>query len=80
MSWKDMKMIFDRTPMRDALRMLGKRYNVDFIVNTSKYDKYTFTGMFTDQYVDEILKTLKFHHAFVGGSLRQKITIRRSGL
>ena len=59
LSWKDMKMIFDRTPMRDALRMLGKRYNVDFIVNTSKYDKYTFTGMFTDQYVDEILENFK---------------------
>lgn len=59
LSWKDMKMIFDRTPMRDALHMLGKRYHVDFRVNTSKYDKYTFTGMFTNQYVDEILENFK---------------------
>lgn len=59
LSWKDMKVIFDRTPLTDALRMLGKRYNVEFIVKTSRYDKYTFTGTFTDQYVEEILENFK---------------------
>lgn len=59
LSWKDKKVIFDRTPLQEALRMLGKRYNVEFILKTSKYDKYTFTGTFTDQYVDEILDNFK---------------------
>lgn len=59
LSWKDMKVIFDRTLLKDALHMLEKRYNVDFIVKTTKYDKYTFTGTFTDQYIDEILENFK---------------------
>lgn len=59
LSWKDMKIILDQTPMRDALHMLGKRYNVEFVVNTSKYDKFTFTGKFTEQYVEDILEDFK---------------------
>lgn len=59
LSWKDMKVIFEHTSLKDALRMLEKRYNVEFIVKTSKYDKYKFTGTFTDQYVDEILENFK---------------------
>lgn len=59
LSWKDMKVIFDRTSLKDALHMLAKRYNIEFIVKTSKYDKYTFTGTFTNQYIDEILDNFK---------------------
>lgn len=59
LSWKDMKVIFKQTSLKDALHMLEKRYNVEFIVKTSRYDKYTFTGTFTDQYVDEILENFK---------------------
>lgn len=59
LSWKDMKVIFKQTSLKDALRMLEKRYNIEFIVKTSRYDKYTFTGTFTDQYVDEILENFK---------------------
>lgn len=59
LSWKDKKVVFDHTPLQEALHMLKKRYNVEFRLKTSKYDKYTFTGTFTDQYVDEILDNFK---------------------
>jgi Fe2+-dicitrate sensor, membrane component len=59
LSWKDMKVVFNQTPLADALHMLEKRYNVKFIVKTSEYEKYTFTGTFTDQYVEEILENFK---------------------
>ncbi|MCD8181985.1 MAG: DUF4974 domain-containing protein [Bacteroides sp.] len=39
--------------------MLKKRYNVEFIVNTSKFDKYTFTGTFTEPYIEDILENFK---------------------
>ena len=55
----DQKVIFDKTPFKAALHILKKRYNVDFIVNTSKFDKYTFTGAFTEQYIEEILENFK---------------------
>lgn len=59
LAWMDQKVIFDKTPFKAALHILKKRYNVDFIVNTSKFDKYTFTGAFTEQYVEEILENFK---------------------
>ena len=42
LAWMDQKIIFDKTPFKAALHILKKRYNVDFIVNTSKFDKYTY--------------------------------------
>lgn len=59
LSWKDKKIIFNKTPFHDALHMLRKCYNVEFIINTSKFDKHTFTGTFTEQYVEEILENFK---------------------
>jgi cysteine desulfurase/selenocysteine lyase len=59
LAWMDQKIIFDKTPFKAALHILKKRYNVDFIVNTSKFDKYTFTGAFTEQYIEEILENFK---------------------
>lgn len=59
LAWKNKKVFFDRTLLEDALHMLAKRYNVEFVVKTSKYDRYTFTGAFTDQYVDEILENFR---------------------
>ena len=59
LSWKDKKIIFNKTPFHDALHMLRKRYNVEFIINTPKFDKHTFTGTFTEQYVEEILENFK---------------------
>lgn len=59
LAWMDQKVIFDKTPFKAALHILKKRYNVDFIVNTSKFDKYTFTGAFTEQYIEEILENFK---------------------
>lgn len=59
LAWMNLKVIFDKTPFKAALHILKKRYNVDFIVNTSKFDKYTFTGAFTEQSVEEILENFK---------------------
>lgn len=56
LSWKDGKIIFENTPLPEALRMLGKRFNVDFIVKNPQLDKNRFTGTFTTQRLEKILK------------------------
>lgn len=38
-SWKDGMIIFKKTPFEEALRMLTKRFNVDFVVSNNKYVK-----------------------------------------
>lgn len=55
-SWKDGTIIFRKTPFEEALRMLTKRFNVDFVVSNNKYIKETFTGSFTDHRLEQILK------------------------
>lgn len=54
-SWKDGMIIFKKTPFEEALRMLTKRFNVDFVVSNNKYVKDVFTGSFTDHRLEQIL-------------------------
>lgn len=56
LSWTEGKIIFDNTPLPEALRMLGKRFNVDFVVKDTRLNKNRFTGTFTTQRLEKILK------------------------
>ena len=56
LSWTEGKIIFENTPLPEALRMLGKRFNVDFIVKDARLNKNRFTGTFTTQKLEKILK------------------------
>lgn len=56
LSWTEGKIIFENTPLPEALRMLGKRFNVDFIVKNTRLNKNRFTGTFTTQRLEKILK------------------------
>lgn len=56
LSWKDGKVIFENTPLTEALHMLSKRFNVDFHVKKTELNNNHFTGTFTTQRLEEILK------------------------
>ena len=58
-AWKDGRIVFQDTPFQQALRMLEKRYNVEFVVSSSKYGKDSFTGSFTSQRLDRILEVFE---------------------
>lgn len=58
-AWKDGKIVFLDTPFQQALRMLEKRYNVEFVVSSSKYAKDSFTGSFNNQRLERILEVFK---------------------
>lgn len=57
-SWKDGKIIFNDTPLEDALHILEKRYNVAFIQANTRLDG-SFTGTFTSQRLERILEYFK---------------------
>ena len=54
-AWKDGKIIFDNTPFDEVLRMISKRFNVDFIVKNNSYRKDSFTGTFDTQNLEQVL-------------------------
>lgn len=58
-AWKDGKIVFYKTPMAEALRMLEKRYNVKFIVRNKRILNDSFTGTFTHQRLERILELFK---------------------
>lgn len=59
-SWKDGKIIFNNTPMDEVLRILGKRFNVEFVANKKLRTKdYAFTGTFTTQRLERIMEYFK---------------------
>lgn len=58
-AWKDGKIIFYDTPMDEILRILGKRYNVEFMVSNQRIKEYSFTGTFSTQRLERILEFFK---------------------
>lgn len=58
-AWKSGKIIFRDTPIEDALRILSKRFDVDFRLINSQLEEYCFTGTFINQRLDRILEHFK---------------------
>ncbi len=59
-SWKDGKLVFHNTPVRDVLRMLSKRYGVTFDVRNPRVYNSSFTGSMTRQRLDRVLEIISF--------------------
>ena len=55
-SWKDGKLIFNNTPLEEVLHMLGKRFNVEFVLSDKKLKACSFTGTFTRQRLERIME------------------------
>lgn len=55
-SWKDGRLVFKNTPLKDALRMLGKKYGVKFSICNNVLLGSSFTGVFTNQSLAEVLQ------------------------
>lgn len=55
-AWKEGKIIFKNTPLEEGLRMLEKRYNVEFIVKNNRLKEDSFTGTFSNQRLERILE------------------------
>jgi ferric-dicitrate binding protein FerR (iron transport regulator) len=68
-AWKDGKIIFDNTPLEEALRILAKRYNTVFTIKSDELKQYSFTGNFDSQRLENILEIfgisskIKWHYA-----------------
>lgn len=61
-AWKDGKVIFSNTPLKEALHALEKRYNVKFILSNPHLDG-AFTGTFTNQRLETILEYFRISSA-----------------
>lgn len=58
-AWKDGKIIFQSTPLPEALRMLAKRFHVRFQLKNARLADEAFSGTFTNQRLERILEVFK---------------------
>ncbi len=84
-AWKDGIAVFRNTPFKEVLHILGKRFNVEFVVkNPALYDN-SFTGPFEGQHLQLILEHFRLSSGIgykildpepgAGKPVRQKITV-----
>lgn len=55
-SWKDNKLIFRNTSMKEVLNMLSKRFDIQFIVKNKNVYDIAFTGTLERQRLDKVLE------------------------
>lgn len=55
-AWKDGLVIFRNTPFEEAINVLSKRFNVEFVVKNEKLYENAFTGPFEGQHLQLILE------------------------
>jgi Fe2+-dicitrate sensor, membrane component len=58
-AWKDMKVILRKTPIEEMIKILTKRFDVDFSILNDELRKGVYTGTFDEQQLPDILESLK---------------------
>lgn len=58
LSWKDGKVIFRQTSLREALDILADRYDAEFTVSANVPDDDSFSGTFTNRNLEQILNCI----------------------
>ncbi len=58
-AWKQGKLIFDKTSLKQVVLDLNRKYNVDFIIESDSLLHYKYTGEFDNLSLEEVLKLLK---------------------
>ncbi len=58
-AWQDGRLIFDRTPLKQVILDLNRKYNVEFIIESESLLQYKYTGEFDNLKLEEVLELLK---------------------
>ena len=58
LAWTDGRLVFDNTPLREALPQLGRWYDLDFRLGDSSLGVLPLTATFTNQPTDDVLQLL----------------------
>lgn len=58
LAWTDGRLVFDNTPLREAMPQLGRWYDLDFRLGDSSLGILPLTATFTNQPTDDVLQLL----------------------
>jgi ferric-dicitrate binding protein FerR (iron transport regulator) len=58
-AWQEGKLIFDKTPLKQVVLDLNRKYNVEFVIKSDSLLQYKYTGEFDNLTLKEVLELLK---------------------
>ncbi|MBQ0733265.1 FecR family protein [Aquimarina celericrescens] len=58
-AWKQGKLVFDKTPLKQVVLDLKRKYSVEFIIESDSLLDYKYTGEFDNLGLEEVLNLLK---------------------
>lgn len=58
-AWKDGRIVLENTSLEEALRLIGNRFNVEFLIRNSNLLSHSYTGTFTAQRLEVVLEHFK---------------------
>lgn len=76
-AWKDGRLIFDLTPMRDIIIKLERWHGVEFIVRDPDVLDYKITGSFKSESVVQIMEMIKYTSLIDYSITENKITLSK---
>lgn len=59
-SWREGRIVLNRTSLADAFRMIENHFNVEFVVRNPMLYEHNFTGVFADQSLETILDHFRY--------------------
>lgn len=74
-AWKDQKLVFKNENFQDLSVRLERWYKVNIIIKSAEVKKYTFTGIFENETIEQALKALQLTAPFKYAINQNKITI-----
>jgi len=75
-SWTKGVLAFENEPMSEIIKRLQRQYNVRITNQHEKLEERRFTGMFDEEDIDHVLRTIQAHTHFSYTKEGNKITIK----
>lgn len=63
-AWVSKDLVFRSEPMDVVLKRIERKYGVSIEITDSSFMKDTYTGVFDEEEIDEVMDILKFHYGF----------------
>lgn len=77
LAWKEQKLIFDKTPLRDLVRIIHDQYGVEVELGDDSVGNQTVSGMLPNNNLDVLLKALEATSEFDIIRQNGRVSIRR---
>ncbi len=74
-AWRQGKLVFDQTPLRQVVLDLNRKYNIEFVIKSDALLQYKYTGEFDNLTLEEVLSLLKMSSPINYNHVNNKIVL-----